>query len=61
MEGVNTRGVDIPNSASGREGGREEREGGAPGGMEGREEGGEGRDGRLEAPVTAQGLGSPRR
>ncbi len=58
MEVFNARGKDMPNSASGREGGREERmEGreGTRGWMEGR------REGRLEASVTAQRLGSPRR
>ncbi len=51
MEGVNTRGKDMPNSAIG----------GKEGGGGGREERVKGREGRLEAPVTAQRLGSPRR
>jgi hypothetical protein len=67
VEGVNTRWKDMPNSASGREGGRRGgREGREGGTMEGRRGGGEGggeggRECRLEAPVTAQRLGSPRR
>ncbi len=53
MEGINSRGKDMTNSASGREGGREGREGGKRGWKGGRE-------GRLEVPVIAQRLGSPR-
>jgi hypothetical protein len=58
---VNAQGKDIPNSASEREGGKEERVEGREGPRGVRGEGGTLREGRLEAPVTAQQLGSPRR
>ncbi len=56
MEGVNTQGKNMPNSASGREGGREGREGGKrgwKGGKGARGGRGRGREGRLDSPVTA--------